>query len=418
MALSTTAIRNAKPSAKPYKLTDEKGLFLLVQPSGGMLWRMKYRVDGTDAEGCPKRVEKKLGLGIYPDVSLKAARDRRDDARRLLADGIDPAEQKQRDIRSAKISAANTFAAVAEAYIAKNERDGLALNTLTKRRWFAKILQKALGNRPLSEIQPFDVLEAVRPFEAAKNDEKAHRSLQFVGAVFRYAIANQLATSDPTRDLRGALAKRQPKHHAAILDPKGVGELLRSIDGYEGQGNSITRIALQLSPYVFVRPCELRRAEWSEIDTEGAVWRIPASKMKGRQEHVIPLSRQAIALFENARALTGDSTYVFPSLWTPLKTMSENTVNAALRRLGFTKDEMTGHGFRAMASTLLNESGKWSSDAIERALAHKDKDAVRAAYHRGTHWNERVDMAQWWADYLDTLRTGAEVVPISSARRG
>ena len=272
-------------------------------------------------------------------------------------------------------------------------------------------MQKAIGHRPISEIQPIDVLQAVRPFEAAKNDEKAHRALQFVGSVFRYAIANQLATSDPTRDLRGALAKRQPKHLAAILEPKRVGELLRAIEGYEGQGLPLTRIALQLSPYVFVRPGELRRAEWAEIDLEAAVWRIPAPKMKGRQEHVVPLSRQAIALFEAARGLTGDGRYVFPSIRTPKTSMSENTVNAALRRLGFSGDEMTAHGFRAMASTLLNESGKWSPDAIERALAHKDKDAVRAAYHRGAHWFERVEMAQWWGDYLDTLRNGAIVIP-------
>lgn len=415
MPLSIPILRNAKPKDRPYKLADEKGLFLLVQPSGGMLWRMKYRIDGRDEDGNPKRVEKKLGLGTYPEVSLKDARERRDDARRELANGIDPAEKKRREMRAAKVSAANTFNAVAEAFIARNERDGLAANTIIKRRWFAKLLQKAIGNRPIAEIQPFDILEAVRPYEAAKNDEKAHRTLQFVGSVYRYAIANQLATTDPTRDLRGALAKRQPKHLAAILEPKRVGELLRAMDGYEGQGLSITRIALQLSPYVFVRPGELRRAEWSELDLETAVWRIPAAKMKGRQEHVVPLSTQAAALFQAARALTGDGKYVFPSIRTHFKPMSENTVNAALRRLGFTGDEMTAHGFRAMASTLLNESGKWSPDAIERALAHRDKDTTRAAYHRGAHWTERVEMAQWWANYLDQLRQGATIIPIKNS---
>lgn len=418
MALTSTAIRNAKPKAKPYKLTDEKGLFLLVQPSGGMLWRMKYRIDGRDEAGQPKRVEKKLGLGVYPDVSLKDARDRRDEARRQLANGIDPGDQKRRDIQAAKASAVNTFAAIAEAFIAKNERDGLAANTLVKRRWFVRLLQKSIGHRPIAEIQPFDILEAVRPFEAAKNDEKAHRTLQFVGSVFRFAVANQLVPSDPTRDLRGALAKRKPKHHAAILEPKRVGELLRTIDGYEGQGLPITRIALQLSPYVFVRPGELRQAEWSEIDLEEAVWRIPAAKMKARIEHAVPLSTQAIALFKAAGALTGDGRYVFPSIRTPAKPMSENTVNAALRRLGYTGDEMTAHGFRATASTLLNESGKWSADAIERALAHKDKDTMRGSYHRGPHWDERVAMAQWWGDYLDTLRKGAEVLTFPMASGG
>lgn len=285
MSLSIPILRNAKPKDRPYKLADEKGLFLLVQPSGGMLWRMKYRIDGRDEDGNPKRVEKKLGLGTYPEVSLKDARERRDDARRELANGIDPAEKKRREMRAAKVSAANTFNAVAEAFIAKNERDGLAANTIIKRRWFAKLLQKAIGNRPIAEIQPFDILEAVRPYEAAKNDEKAHRTLQFVGSVYRYAIANQLATTDPTRDLRGALAKRQPKHLAAILEPKRVGELLRAMDGYEGQGLSITRIALQLSPYVFVRPGELRRAEWSELDLETVLVRAILRGHRVRLEH-------------------------------------------------------------------------------------------------------------------------------------
>ncbi len=416
MALSNIIIRNAKPRSGPYKLADDKGLFLLVQPSGGMLWRMKYRIDGRDDAGDPKRVEKKLGFGTYPEVSLVEARGLRDEARALLAKGIDPGEKKRRDIQASKVSAANTFTAVANAYIAKNERDGLAANTIVKRRWFVRLLQKAIGSRPISDILPFDILEAVRPYEAAKNDEKAHRTLQFAGSVYRYAIANQLVTTDPTRDLRGALAKRKPKHLAAILEPMHVGQLLRAIDGYEGQGLPITRIALQVSPHLFVRPGELRRAEWTEIDLETAVWRIPAAKMKGRQEHVVPLSSQAIALFEAARALTGDGRYVFPSIRTPAKPMSENTVNAALRRLGFTKEEMTAHGFRAMASTLLNESGKWSSDAIERALAHKDKDSVRAAYHRGAHWAERVKMAQWWSDHLDILRKGADIVEMRIAK--
>ena len=414
MSLSITTLRNVKPSAKPYKLADEKGLFLLVQPSGGMLWRFKYRTDGRDDAGNPKRVEKKLGLGTYPDVGLKDARELRDEARALLAKGLDPADQKRRAKQAAKIGAANTFAAVAESYIAKNERDGLAENTVIKRRWLLKTLRKALGHRPLTEIEPFAILDAVRPFEAAKNEEKAQRALNFVGQVYRFAVANQLATSDPTRDLRGALANPKPKHHAAILEPKKVGELLRAIEGYEG--NAVTLYGLKLSALLFVRPGELRKAEWAEIDFDAAVWRIRAERMKGRVEHVVPLSRQAVALLREVQGLTGDGRFVFPSIRTPARPMSENTVNGALRRLGYTNDEMTAHGFRAMASTLLNESGKWSSDAIERALAHKDKDIVRAAYHRGTHWAERVEMAQWWSDHLDTLRDGAKIIPIESGR--
>lgn len=413
MSLSITILRNTKPAAKPYKLADEKGLFLLVQPSGGMLWRFKYRTDGRDEAGNPKRIEKKLGFGTYPEVSLKDARELRDEARAMLAKGLDPADQKRRAKQAAKIGAANTFAAVAETYIAKNVRDGLAENTVRKRRWLLRTLQKALGQRPIAEIEPFAILDAVRPFEAAKNEEKAQRALNFVGLVYRFAVANQMVTSDPTRDLRGALANPKVKHHAAILEPKKVGELLRAIDGYEG--NPITRYGLQLSAMLFVRPGELRKAEWAEIDFDAAVWRIRAERMKGRIEHVVPLSSQAIAILREVQSLTGDGRFVFPSIRTPARPMSENTINGALRRLGYTNDEMTAHGFRAMASTLLNESGKWSSDAIERALAHKDKDIVRAAYHRGTHWAERVEMAQWWSDHLDTLRTGATIIPLKVA---
>lgn len=394
MALTDVALRNARPMAKPYKLADERGLYLLVTPSGGRLWKVKFRNNvGT---------EKKLSLGAYPEVGLKCARERRDEARRLLANGIDPAVQKRRDKHAAMVGASNTFSVVAKAYIAKNQRDGLAEATVQKREWFVRLVERSLGNRPVAEIAPYEVLDAVRPFEASKNDEKAHRTLQFIGQVFRYAVANQLAPSDPTRDLRGALAKRKQKHHAAILEPSKAGEMLRAIDGYEGHPS--TRIALQLSALLFVRPGELRRAEWAEIDLGSNVWRIPAAKMKARMEHAVPLSCQALALFGEAEMLSGGGRYVFPSIRSPLNSMSENTVNASLRRLGFTGDEMTAHGFRAMASTLLNESNKWSPDAIERSLAHKDKDTIRAAYHRGAHWAERVEMAQWWADYLDELR--------------
>jgi integrase len=331
----------------------------------------------------------------------------------LLALGKDPANEKNREKQARRVSAANTFSAVATAYIEKNRRDGLAAATVIKREWFLRIVERSLGHRPIAEIAPYEILDSVRPFETAKNDEKAHRTVQFIGQVFRYAVANQLASSDPTRDLRGALSNRKPKHHAAILDPKKAGELLRAIDGYEGY--PLTRTALQLSALLFVRPGELRKAEWAEIDLAAAIWRIPAQKMKGRMEHVVPLSQQAIAYFEEMKGLTGHGRYVFPSIRSGLQPMSENTVNAALRRLGFTGDEMTAHGFRAMASTLLNESGKWSSDAIERALAHKDRDTIRAAYHRGTHWAERVEMAQWWSNHLDTLRKGADIVSIKSA---
>lgn len=394
MALTDSSLRALKPREKAYKVADEKGLYVQVSPAGSKLWKLKFRNQ--------MGAEKKLSLGAYPETSLKQARELRDAARSQLANGIDPARQKQLDKRAAKISAANSFEVVAKAYIEKNRRDGLADATVRKREWFLSLVLRSIGSRPIADIEPYEVLDAVRPFEAAKNDEKAHRTLQFIGQVFRYGVANQLAKSDPTRDLRGALASRKPKHLAAIVEPAMVGQLMRAIAGYDGQ--PITQLALKLSPYVFLRPGELRRAEWSEIDFEAAIWRIPAIKMKGRQEHVVPLARQSIAILQEAKIITGTWQYVFPSLGSPRRPMSENTINSALRRLGFGKDEMTAHGFRAMASTLLNESGRWSPDAIERALAHKDKDPVRAAYHRGTHWNERVAMAQWWADHLDELR--------------
>ncbi len=405
MALTDTAIRALRPGAKDYKVADEKGLYLLVTPTGGRLWRLKYRSPGG--------VERKLSLGGYPDVSLKDARDLRDDARKLLASGVDPAEKKRRDRHTAKVSAANSFAAVAQSYIDKCKREGRAEATTSKQEWLLKLLERTLGQRPVSEIEPFELLEAVRRYESTGRTEAAHRALQFSSQVFRYAIANQLAKSDPTRDLRGALVSHKVKHHAAILEPKMAGELLRAIDGYEG--SPVTQLALKLSALLFVRPGELRHAEWAEFDMDTAIWRIPGEKMKGRLEHVVPLAKQSLALLDTLRGLTGDGKYVFPSIRTPARPMSENTVNAALRRLGYTRDDMTAHGFRAMASTLLNESGKWSVDAIERALAHKDKDAVRAAYHRGAHWNERVEMAQWWADHLETLRTGAEIVALKVA---
>ena len=403
MALTDSAIRNLKPQPKPYKIADEKGLYLLVTPAGGKLWKLKFR-NGMG-------VERKLSLGAYPDLGLKDARDYRDSARSDLAKGVDPAEKKQSDKRAAKINAANSFSVIAKAYIEKNRSDGKAEATVIKRQWFLGLVDRAIGHRPIAEIQPYEILDAVRPYEAAKNHEKSHRTLQFVGQVFRFAVANQLAPRDPTPDLRGALVNCKPKHLAAILEPRRVGELLRAIEGYEGQPSTL--LALKLSPLVFVRPGELRRAEWSEINLDAAVWRIPPAKMKGRLEHAVPLSHQALEILILAKAVSGHTRFVFPSIRTARSPMSENTVNAALRRLGFAGNEMTAHGFRAMASTLLNESGKWSSDAIERALAHKDKDAVRAAYHRGAHWAERVEMAQWWSDHLNALRDG----PLDRTRR-
>lgn len=402
MALSDVAIRNAKPRAKPYKMGDSLGLFLLVQPSGGKLWRQKYRMDGR---------EKKLGIGTYPEVSLSEARRRRDEAREMIAAGKDPSREKQRDRLRARESVGDTFALIAKEYCDKRKRDGQkgwAPATASRSEYLLGLLSGSIGRMPIGEIEPADVLAAVRKIESKGNLESARRTLQLASSVFRYAVATARLSSDPTRDLKGALTAPTVTHFGAITDARGVGELLRAIDGYEGLG--IAKLALQIAPHVFVRPGELRHAEWSEFDFDNALWTIPAEKTKMRKPHHVPLSQQTLAMFKELRVVTGPEGYVFPSVRTRSRPMSENTINGALRRLGYTSDEMTAHGFRAMASTLLNESGKWSPDAIERALAHGESNKVRAAYHRGAHWKERVEMAQWWSGHLDTLRRGAEVI--------
>ncbi|WP_426043017.1 tyrosine-type recombinase/integrase [Brevundimonas sp. TWP2-3-4b1] len=399
MALSDAAIRAAKSADKQFKLHDEGGLFLIVKPSGGKLWRLKYRHLGK---------EQQLSVGRYPDVGLKDARARRDEARKLIANGKNPTFEKKRAVVAASVGAANTFSAIAEELIAKRQREGLKDITTGKMRWLLSLLAPALGDRPIAEIEPFELLAAIKKVETSGRLETAKRLLAFAGRVFRYAVATTRARHNVAADLQGALVAPRVKHHAAIIDPKGVGALLRAIDGFEGQ--PVTLWALRLAPHVFVRPGELRQAEWTEIDLEAATWRIPAERMKMKREHVVPLSKQAVAILTEARGLTGGGRLVFPGQRTPKRPMSENTLNAALRRLGYSTDEMTSHGFRSTASTLLNESGKWSSDAIERALAHGDADGVRGVYHRGAHWDERVRMAQWWSDYLDGLKAGKEIV--------
>ena len=399
MPLTDLAIRSAKARDKPYKLGDSLGLFLLVQPSGGKLWRFKYQ---------GRNGEKKLALGTYPEIKLSAARERRDAARRQLANGIDPAQEKQRDKLRGKTQAENTFETVAREYMVKRNREGWAESTARKAEYLLDQLTP-IQKLPIAELGPTDVLAVVRKIESKGNNETAKRALQFASCVFRYGVATARLGSDPTRDLRGALVNRPVKHYGAIIEAAPVGALLRAIEGY--QGHCVTKLGLEFAPHVFVRPGEMRHAEWHEFDLENGVWKIPAEKMKMRKAHHVPLSRQAIFLLRRLESLTGPKGYVFPSIRSSARPMSENTINAALRRLGFSTDEMTAHGFRAMASTLLNESGKWSPDAIERALAHRDTDAVRGVYHRGAHWEERVAMAQWWSDHLDKLRTTPVILP-------
>jgi integrase len=401
MPLTNTAIKQAQSGSQPYKLFDEKGLFLSVEPSGGKLWRLKYRYQGK---------EKKLALGAYPETGLKEAREKRDEARKLLGVGIDPSAQRKVEKLGKAVRDANTFQAVAEEYLTKREREGLAPVTLAKASWLLKLMAPQIGSRPISEISAPELLTALRKVEGRGNLETARRMRSLAGRVFRYGIATGRAERDPSSDIRGALTAPKVTHRAALLDPVAVGGLLRAIEEYDGQSSTVT--ALRLAPHVFVRPGELRYADWSEIDFGRAVWIIPGHKTKMGKDHQVPLSRQALAILEEAQKFSGNGCYVFPSGSSAKRPISENTLNGALRRMGFQPDQMTAHGFRATASTLLNESGKWHPDAIERALAHGQADGVRAAYHRGAYWAERVQMAQWWSDYLDTLRDGAKVITL------
>lgn len=415
MALTDTAIKNAKPRAKPYKLADEKGLHLLVNPTGGLLWRMKYRADGSDDQGKPKRIEKLLSLGSYPEISLKAARSLRDDARRQLADGVDPGLAKKKAKLAATLGAANSFGALSKEYIARMESEERAEATLAKVRWLNTLLMPAIGSRPVADITPHELLAVLKRVEQAGKRETANRLRSFASRVFRYAVATARASNDPAQMLMGALTQPKVRHHAAITDPKKLGELLRALDGYQGQ--PATLLALRLTPHIFQRPGEVRQMEWAEVDFEKHVWTIPAARMKMRESHHVPLSMQALAILRDMQARTGNGRYVFPSIRSSSRPMSENTVNGALRRLGYGSDEMTAHGFRSTASSLLNESGKWNPDAIERALAHREGNQVRAAYHRSIYWPERVQMAQWWSDHLDMLRMGAAILKLPMKAR-
>lgn len=401
MALTDTAVRLAKAGSVERKLADEKGLYLLVTASGSKLWRLKYRIAGK---------EKKLALGAYPDVSLKDARAKRDEARRTVEASNDPASIKREARVAKRFAGGNTFAVVANEYIHKLEAEGKAAVTIAKTRWLLSKLTPSLGTRPVSEITPHELLAILKASERAGQRETARRLRSFASRVFRYAVATARATLDPAQPLQGALVSPVAKHHAAITDPIAFGGLLRAIEDYTGQ--PATCFALRFTAHVFQRPGEVRQAEWSEIDFDKALWIIPEARMKQRQPHRVSLSVQALAILREAQSFSGGARYVFPKLGSPLKPMCENAINGALRRLGFGSDVMTAHGFRSTASSLLNESGKWSSDAIERALSHADANQVRAAYHRGAHWPERVEMAQWWSDHLEILRDGATIIPL------
>jgi integrase len=395
-SLSEARVRSAKPRERAYKLFDERGLFLLVTPTGGRLWRLRYRIGN---------LEKLISLGSYPDVPLKRAREKRDEARRLIADEIDPsAERKAR--RAAMLV---TFQGVAQEWLDLQSKS-LAPETISI--LGARLnsgLHPYLGTRPMTSITAQELLSALRRIEARGRHETAHRVRALAGRVFRYAVATGRAQHDVAADLKDALVPVKSKNFASVTDPIRVGELMRAIEGYSG--HPVTALALKLAPLVFVRPGELRQAEWSEFDLEGAEWRIHAARMKMRELHVVPLAHQSITLLEELQPFARGGRYVFPSLRSRDRPMSNNTINGALRRLGYSTEEQTGHGFRTMASTLLNEQG-FPPDVIELQLAHAERNKVRAAYNKAQRLPERRKMMQAWADYLDGLRAGATVVPL------
>ena len=404
MPLNDTFIKNStKPSGKPAgdKYTDGGGMYLLVTPAG-KYWRMNYRYAGK---------RKTLALGVYPTVSLAEARKRREKAREQLAKDIDPNVAKREEKQVKADLAANTFELVARAWLKKTAvtRKEITQNRITT--LLEHDVFPHIGNLPINTLGPRDVLtKALRKIEDRGSIDTAHRAKQVCGRIFRYGVAVGLAERDVTADLRGALAEIPKAHFSAITDPKQAGELMRSIFGYSGHPTTVA--ALKLAPLVFVRPGELRKAEWVEIDLELAEWRIPGAKMKMGVDHIVPLSNQALEILRTLHPITGHGSYVFPSLRSDLRPMSENTINAALRGMGYSKDVHTAHGFRAMARTILDEVLGERVDHIEHQLAHTVKDPNGRAYNRTAHLPARKNMMQRWADYLDKLRMGAEVIPL------
>lgn len=400
MPLSDTAIRNAKPADKPQKLADGGGLYLLLNPNGSRWWRLKYRAGGK---------EKLLSLGTYPDTGLKDARDRRDAARKLLAAGVDPGEERKAQKAAAFDRAGNGFEVVAREWLSK--QTWVPHYRCKVEAWMSKDVYPYIGGRPIADLTAPEFLAVGRRMEERGAIESAHRILQTCGQTMRYAIATGRAERNPVADLKGALASPPERHHAAITDPAELGGLLRAIEGYAG--DPVTRAALKLSALLFVRPGELRHAEWQEIDLDVAEWNIPAGKMKMRQPHLVPLSEQAVAILRELHLLTGRGQYVFPGARSPRRPMSNNAINAALRRMGYAKEAMTAHGFRATARTILDEVLNYRADYIEHQLAHAVKDPNGRAYNRTAHLAERRKMMAAWADYLDTLKVGGNVLPMT-----
>jgi integrase len=391
MPLTDIVVKSAKPKEKPYKLSDAESLYLLVS-AAGKYWRYDYRYLGK---------RKTLALGIYPTISLAEARDGKNAAKKLLANGIDPSKSKITKHKEALRNAAITFEVVAREWHAKNATKWSPKNTARTLSLLERNIFPFIGNIPVADVKPSDLLETIQRIEKKGNIQTAHRAMMNCGQIFRYAMATDRADRDITFVLRGSLTPIVETHHASITDPKKIGHLLRDMDSYDGL--FITKCALRLAPLLFVRPGELRHAEWAEFNFELAEWKIPASKMKMGAVHIVPLSKQAIKILYELKEHTGHLRYLFPSVRTPDRPISDNTVNAALRRLGYDRSEMTGHGFRSMASTILHEHG-WPHDAIERQLAHAERNKVSSAYNYADYLPKRKEMMQKWADYLDELK--------------
>jgi integrase len=396
LPLSDTKIRNLKSKDKTYKIADQGGLYISIQPSGSKLWRLKYRFKGR---------EKTMSYGPYPLISLKEAREKRDRDKRLLLDGQDPGVRKQMQKRAAVLEEDDTFSVFAAELLEKNRREGKAAQTLKKKAWLIQQANDGIGNRDLKTLRPADVFATVKPIEDAGKRETAGRVLSVIGEVCRYAIATGVDVDDPTYALRGALQKKQVVHRAAILNPIRMGELLNAIDSYGGHIQ--TALGARLLAIVHLRPGELRRSKWPEFDLGAAVWTIPKDRMKMRRDHRVPLPRQALEILQRLAPLSKPDGYVLPGVADWGKPLSPNTFNKALRTMGFSSEEVTSHGFRSTFMTMASESGLWSFDAVERALSHEEENKTRRAYLRGDFWEERVKLEQWWADKLDELQLAA-----------
>lgn len=399
MPLTDVSIRNAKAGDKTVKLFDERGLYLEISPSGGKWWRLKYRFDGK---------EKRLSLGVYPDVGLKEARERRDAARKLVADGVDPSENRKAQKSAKADRAANSFEVVTREWFAKYASTWVDYHGDRILKRLERDIFPWIGGRPIADITAQELLSVIRRIEGRGAVETAHRALSNCGQVFRYAVATGRADRDPSGDLRGALAPAKGGHMAATTEPQRLAEILRAMDGYEG--TLIVKCALRLAPMIFVRPGELRKAEWTDFDLETAEWRYLVTKTQ--TQHIVPLCSQALEILRELQPLTGNGRYVFPSARSSARPMSDNAVLAAMRRMGIPKEEMSGHGFRAVARTILDEVLGVRPDFIEHQLAHAVRDPNGRAYNRTAHLPERRKMMQQWADYLDMLKVGGGAISL------